>query len=457
MSATLSAGRDWTSEVGASVSTPGQSAMSWAERCALLLGIFEIPLQLDKYLGYRELDGSLGAVAGLNVSLTTMSLVFLYLAWMGSLLTGVRSSRGIIVGIPMLLYLSAVAFSSLSAEYTFLSFCDLFLLSQAYLLFFYIVNRIQTKDDYLFLVFALGSVLVFQGLVCAGLAACGPAMYGREITVGKLVFSVWSEGRVASTMQSAVLAGSTLAVIWLPVLGYALTRGVDLLKLVARAAIVLGMLGILSTQTRGAIGTACLSAAVLGLAMLVRGWLSRSMIMMGVLGALMAMIPLAIVVQKRVLSDDQGSADSRRHLTAIAVDTIAERPILGHGAGNCHRATYKYANQSEYHAEWFYTIHNKFLVTWIETGIFGLLAFFFVLFNGLRQGLTAWRLGNRLFAPIGLAVMLAIAGHMLHMCVDIFNSRTQVQILWVVLGLAALTYRFATEYREPSNPIVEPS
>ena len=38
-------------------------------------------------------------------------------------------------------------------------------------------------------------------------------------------------------------------------------------------------------------------------------------------------------------------------------------------------------------------------------------------------------------APIALGLTLAIAGQMLHMNVDVFNSRVQVQFLWLCAAL----------------------
>ncbi len=56
----------------------GTAQLSWLERSALAIGIWEIPLQLDKYLFFRVDDSEMGAVAGLNISLTTGVLLLLY-------------------------------------------------------------------------------------------------------------------------------------------------------------------------------------------------------------------------------------------------------------------------------------------------------------------------------------------------------------------------------------------
>src|SRR2546426_12821121 len=54
----------------------------------LLLAVIllDIPFQLDINLGYRADAAELGALGGLNVSVTTISLIVLYALWLGELL-----------------------------------------------------------------------------------------------------------------------------------------------------------------------------------------------------------------------------------------------------------------------------------------------------------------------------------------------------------------------------------
>jgi hypothetical protein len=59
------------------------------------------------------------------------------------------------------------------------------------------------------------------------------------------------------------------------------------------------------------------------------------------------------------------------------------------------------------------------------------------LLGTIGQGWRIWRGGDRLLATVALALAAGIAGHMIHMAVDIFNSRQQVQILWCCAGIVA--------------------
>ena len=104
-------------------------------------------------------------------------------------------------------------------------------------------------------------------------------------------------------------------------------------------------------------------------------------------------------------------------------------------------AALPYANQAIYRAEWYYTIHSKYLLTWVETGLGGLVCFLLVLGTALIYAFRAWQSEDRLLAALGLAIVASLLGSMLHMVVDLFNSRAQVQLLWVFIGLAAALYR----------------
>lgn len=416
--------------------------LSWIERAALGVAVFEVPLQLDKYIGFQEEHANLGAVAGLNVSLTLLAMIFLYCVWFAS--GAIKRSRqlcGLTIGIPMIVYISLVALSVVTAGVRFLAICDLFLVLQAYMLFFYVANRIQDRQDIVFVVGCLAATLVFQSLLIFGLAVLGES--GELYDFGPILLSVWSDGRPTGSMQSAVLAGSVMAMLWLPALGLSLSSVGAATKRWMLVSIAIGLVAIMLTQTRGAIATTIVGTGVLGLATLSRGWLPRQAVVAAGLVALISVVPLATVIKKRVLGDDGGSAGARKHLSVIAWDMIQDRPLFGCGSGNCHLAGIPYASRSNFHAEWYYTIHCKYLLTWIETGVFGLLAFLWVIGNGIRQGLGAWSSRHRMLAPPGLAVALAITGYSIHMLVDIFNSRTQVQMLWIVLGLSAAVYRMA--------------
>jgi O-antigen ligase len=417
-------------------------ALTWHEKLALAIGMPEIAIQADKYFFYHEADAALGAVGGFNISPTFLCMCYLYLVWMLNPMAQPVSKR-FIIGIPNLVYLAAVALSVVAAQVPILALCDLFLLAQAYAFFFYFSNRIQHYQDLRFCVLVLSSLIALQGIVCIGLAASGGRMLGQEVLLGPISFLMDKDGRTAGTLSSPVLAGSLMALVWLPVLAINLSTRLRKVWWITFAALALGLVGIFLTQTRGAIVTVGIGSTVIGIGLLSRGWLPKWAIQGALIGSVLAAIPLLYVVQKRVLGDDEGSAESRKHLSLIALATIQKSPILGHGAGNCHLACAPEAESVDFRSEWYFTVHSKYLLVCVETGLIGLVSFLWMLCNALRYGLGAWFYGNRPLAILGVALFAAILGHMTHLAVDVFNSRPLIQTLWSVMGIAAAAYRLS--------------
>lgn len=438
----MSSVASYQSSVALAAPRANEAELSWTERALLALAIWEIPLQLDKYLLFRQEDSELGALAGINVSVTTCCLAVLYAFWLfKASVHRSRTSHRVMLGIPMLTYMAFVGLSSVAASVPVLAVFDLLMIVQAYGLFFYIANRIRTQEGVHFCLYVLAAVLLTQSVLVFGLAGLGGAGHGQRYDIGPLSLSVWEDGRVAGTLVSAVVCGSVMAFLWMPVVAMSLTVRSQLLWLFVTIAALAGSLAVLLTQTRGAILAMTLGSFILGISMLWRRWLPRWTMYGVVAVAIVGAYPLTMVVKNRVIGDDNGSAESRKHLSLIALEMIQDRPLFGFGAGNCHLAAQDYADQAIYRSEWYYTVHSKYLLTWIELGIFGLISFMAILGNTLRYAFQVWMSRDRLLAPLGIAIIGAMLGSMLHMSVDIFNSRSQVQLLWVMVGITTAMYR----------------
>jgi O-antigen ligase len=140
-------------------------------------------------------------------------------------------------------------------------------------------------------------------------------------------------------------------------------------------------------------------------------------------------------ITNRVLGDDKGSAESRVPLIRLAMNIIEDHPVAGVGINNAAVAGSQYAGLPQFRSNWFYTVHNKYLLEWTELGVFGLAAFLWFLIATVHRGWITWLRKDSLLSPIALGLILAIVGQMLHMTVDIFNSRAQVQSLWLCAAL----------------------
>ena len=225
------------------------------ERWLLAAALFEIPIGIDKFFFYSVADADYGAVAGFNLSFATICFVGLYALWAIAIMNRelAPNVNKLVVGIPLLVYIPTMALSMLAAEKPTLALCDLFLLVQAYAMFFYIANRISKAKDLVFCVNCLAAALLTQGIFMILQRAIGASLYGQRRFVGPISFTVWEDGRTAGSLVSAVGAGSWMAILWLVVLSLFLTVSRQKHWRFLALSLLIGLVGIMFTQTRGAL------------------------------------------------------------------------------------------------------------------------------------------------------------------------------------------------------------
>ena len=421
--------------------------LRWYEKVLLGIVIFELPLQIDTFLMYREQNGELGAIGGVSVSVGLIAMIPIYVLWLIQKFdVASKPIKNKVYGWPMLAYMAAGVVAILAADVKALAVFDLIITFQAYLLFFYIANRVRTTSDVNFMLLMLCSTVIFQSLLIFVTNAFADQLYtGERVKFGPISVEIGEDGRPGGSLHSPTLAGSYLALLWLPAMAMLITPKKGLFRLIAAATVILGGMAILTTQTRGAILSTFLGSVTLSLFCLRRGWFPVRLIALGCLLGAIGIVPLIGVIQNRVNREDNGSAEARIHLSQIAFESIKEHPLFGVGGGNCHLVGMKYANQGEYRALWYFTVHCKYLLVWLENGLFGLIAFLCIFAAGIRDSYSVWRTRHRFFAPLGIGIMVAILGYMLHMVVDIFNSRPQVHSMWALLALVAAMRMIAKE------------
>ena len=299
--------------------------------------------------------------------------------------------------VPMLLYVAAVSLSVLAASVWLLAVFEVFMLVQAFAMFFYLANRMRTERDVVACVLMLCGSLWIQSVLTMGLAAFGSA--GSTYTFGPIDLVVWDDGRPGSTVHSPVAAGSLMALMWVPVMTLALSAKRSAVRWICIVCTAVGMLAILLTQTRGAILTAAVGTGCIGCLMAQRLWLPKWSVFAAGALILLGAYPMFNVITTRVTGDDEGSAAARAHLAAIAMETIREAPIVGHGAGNCHLACQDVSSQS--HVSFGVVLHHS-LQVFNRVGRNGLIGSGGILVDaGQRNSARARRLVRQGIAVVG--------------------------------------------------------
>jgi O-antigen ligase len=156
-------------------------------------------------------------------------------------------------------------------------------------------------------------------------------------------------------------------------------------------------------------------------------------------------------VASRLTGDDNRSAQSRLPLMRTAMKMIQDYPVVGVGPNNYSTVMRDYG---AVHGDWgdfTFIVHNKMLLVWAETGLGGLISFVWFLLATIRLGWKGWRARHPWLSPIALGLTGALVGHVVHMQVDLFSDRSQVEMLWLIAALLSVIYA-STQASSQSRP-----
>jgi O-antigen ligase len=415
--------------------------LSGFQRVLLGVTVLDTSIQVDTYLFYQENWATFGAIGGINISMATICLAALYGLWLmdSAVSLSTYERERMYLNWALTAYVCIAIFSWFVAEQKLLALNTITLLVQSYLLYTYVANCVKLRSEVIYVASLMAIALAIQGAVMIGLR-----VVGHNLSLGP-VSATMDDGRVAGTIGSPVTGGSFLALMIAPTVALFVAPIKSSLKVVALAALALGGFGLLLTYTRGAWIAVGMSVSLLVMLLWWRGWVSARLPVAMAVAALLVGAIFHESISNRVFGDDEGSARGRIPLYQMAWAMVSDHPILGVGVNNCAASAGPYAARAEFRGEWFWTFHNRYLVEWVETGIIGLSAFLLFLLTTIRTGWQAWLRRDRLLSPIALALVLAMVGQMVHMFVDVFISRPQVQSLWLCAALVAAIGRIDTE------------
>ncbi len=431
-------------------------ALLWGELQKLLLAlvILEIPIQLDKSYFYNEEAASFSALGGLNISLTTLCLGLLYGLWVAELLAQpTRTERTVgrlSVNWAPFLYVAVTFVSITVASDRLLALFEINLLLQALLIFLYVALRVRRSEDVRFVLLMLGIGLGLQSCIAIGLA-----LRGEGFTVGSITARIDYGVRVGGTVGSPNSAASYFTLLLATTLGGLLTPLARWWRWGSGALFVLGTLAILLTLSRGGLVGYAISVGCFAFVAWRLRWISLKLpLYLGGFFLLLALVYSDLWWGRFFGADDSAAALSRLPLMRLAFAMILDHPLLGVGANNFAAAWAPYLTPDISH-EWIHTVHNKYLLVWAETGIVGLGAFLAFLLGSLERGWQIVTTHDPFLAPVALGLMAGIIGQMVHMQVDIFTGRPQVQMLWLVAGLLTAMSRLIIA--PPTTELFTPS
>lgn len=424
-------------------------------RILLAVVILDIPFEFGTHLYYRERDAALGALGGLSISATTLALAGLYLSWFirsqAKKTSEARSSLHI--NVPLLLYLIITAVSAAVAQDVSLSLFELALLLEACLIYFYVANNVRTRREVLFVVsfLLIGCVLESVAMIVLQFTGMPSTIWGLPTQIQVEADPSWAFMRVGGSVGSPNFAAAYLSILLASAASVMFASVGRAQKWLAIGVLGLGGVALIFTFSRGGWLATALDMALICLLCWRRRGLSLKTPIVLILILGMLSLPLQSVISARLFEDDKGSAESRVPLMKLAFRIIEDNPVLGVGVNNFTVVMDRYLT-SDFREGWLFAVHNKYLLVLAETGILGLLAFLAFLLDALRKGWQCWAIQDSLLSPLALGIMAGIAGHMVHMTVDVFRGRPTQQLLWLLAGLLAAMHRICMAH-EGSNSL----
>ena len=417
-----------------------------AQRILLAVVILDIPLQCGIHLFYREDDAALGALGGLSISATTLALAGLYLSWLIRAFANRNSAQrtGVNINWSLAAYFGITLLSVFVAQDVSLSLFELCLLLEACLVYFYIAGNVRTREDVVFVVSILLAACVVESVVMIILRFTGlpSTIWGLPTHIH--IDNDPKEGfmRIGGTVGSPNFAAAYLSMTLTCAASVLFTNLGRLYKWLATAALGLGSIALILTFSRGGWLALALSLALLCLVTWRRRGLSLKAPIAVLVLLVLLYVPFHSLIGARLFGDDRGSAESRIPLMNLAFRIAEDHPLLGVGANNFTVAMGPYLT-SEFREAFLFAVHNKYLLVLAETGIGGLVAFLAFFVWTVRKGWQCWKFQDSLLSPLALGFAAGLAGHMVHMTVDVFRGRPTQQLVWLIAGLLLAMCRIA--------------
>ena len=406
-------------------------------RPLLALLAFAVPLSLDvNFLVYPfHHEGGANGFGIAFKDIVLLLLIFLALGEM-ALRKPVRLRLFAGVTFPALLFMALGAVSSVFAPNPQLTAYQVLEIMKGLVLYLYVANFVRDDQDIRWVLTGLMAVVLFESSLglyqslagrTLGLSFIGERDTAiRQIMEGRVTIrptgTFWHANALAMYLGMAlpVIAGLLLAPV---------KRGA---KLGAAAVIMVGLITLAYTLSRGAWIGVCLAAVLLLAFALSRKVISPAHLAPGLMVAAALVIALNLLaggaIIRRLTVYDRGSAQVRIPLMRGALTVAADYPILGSGLNNYSDIIMTYDSAAEYTQSGILpVVHNVFLLFAAETGLLGLGAFLWLLaalgIRGFRylQGrgvtlttcLTAGLLASGLSLVVHCMVDLALVGDML--------------------------------------------
>jgi putative inorganic carbon (HCO3(-)) transporter len=405
-----------------------------AKKVFLFLLLINIALVLDVNLGN---DPTIFENPnGFNISITNIMLVALYVTWFIEIAT-VRNTKINLfpsVTVPTLGLILAGLVSVLNAKSKIFSFYEIKFLIECLLIYLYIANNIKSTDD---MKMIINTLLV--GLIIVSLVVLLQSL--TRIQFNLLFTDVPSPAagdgifRPDGTVGSPNVTGGFLSALLLINLGFLISKNKVINQTFAWWSFSLGLLALVATLSRGS-WLAFTSAFLVLLVVSNRKKLLRIPPITIIVGTVIIIIIASVFGTAVVIRSTQNFEPifSRIPLIQLSLNMVQEHPLIGVGLNNYGLVINDYTT-AELSGQWLFTVHNKYLAVWAETGTLGLLFFIWLLAAVFHNAIQLLRFNNPPFLALSVGVFAALVSYTIHMIGEIYDATQIMYLFWVLIGL----------------------
>lgn len=432
----------------------GMMAINRIEDFLIYILIFNVPFSLfAKFLFYQKV---ITAAPGISLGLAEMLIPVAYIVWFAQVFIARSRPLPQLQNIDWLIMLFMViqCLSWLGAKSKTLGAFDIIYNTKHIFMYFFIAHKLKRHHlkwivvIILFAILVEGSISVFERFT--GYVGIGRAKGNVEAShfgVQLEIAGIEDEIRASGTTSDSHTLGLYLAMV-LPVPFVFMAK--DFLKPSLRFALgcvfLIGIIALVLSFARSGWFSFAISIGFT-IMFMTFSWRSRTpFVLAGILAlAAICLYPNTIkLVHKKLFGTPWETITSRFKMNRTAVSMWGNYFIFGCGPGN-YMVTLDEADIIIYGRDDI-PVHNSYLYVAAETGLFGLIAFYGVIFAAMWRCWKMLKCKDLLIRLLALSALTGLFAYLLDGLVNLmFKTPVPYAQLWVYIGISAAFSRLLTE------------